>query len=158
MSQGLPEPGVVPAAPLLTPPSAHCPVHQPGKRQRSSTSKLLFLTPHPPWDAKGVSLADETTLFRKKCSACNFGGVLVAEVSQCQTGGKPFARYWFLIADCDKYGECSNAEQKVVAELPPSRVLCMPSLTSVSCDQCHWMQLSNKMPKCQYFIKICFRE
>lgn len=65
MSQGLLEPGVVPAAPLLTPSSAHCPVHQPGKRQRSSTSKLLFLTPHPPWDAKGVSLADETTLFRK---------------------------------------------------------------------------------------------
>lgn len=34
----------------------------------------------------------------------------------------------------------------------------MPSLTPVICDQCHGMQLSNKMPNCQHFIKICCRE
>lgn len=82
----------------------------------------------------------------------------VWEVSRCETGGKPCAHYWFLIAGYDKRQECRNTEQKVMGELLSSRVLCMPSLMSVICDQCHWMHLSNKMPKCQHFIKMCCKE
>lgn len=144
-------------------PWMHCRLQRQWSRAQQEAEPLcqhiLCLTAHPPWDAKGISSADETKLFRKNAlHAFFFSSCGVWEVSICETGGKPCAHYWFLIVGYDKRQECSITEQKVMEELLSPRVLCMPSLTSVICDQCHWMHLSNKMPKCQHFIKICCTE
>lgn len=131
----------------------------PSKRQSPSVSEssVSQLIHHGMLKASPQQMRP-SYLGKMLCMHFFFSSCGVWEVSICETGGKPCAHYWFLIVGYDERQECSITEQKVMEELLSPRVLCMPSLMSVICDQCHWMHLSNKMPKCQHFIKICCTE